>query len=67
MAEFSLYQEVRKSTGDYTFEGRVISVMKKIAFHPISGFCETDKVRYAVQNREGLIHIFSEGQLEAFR
>ena len=68
-AKFKKHNLVKKTTGDYLFEGYVIAVMEKIAIHSFGvrhGFSETDKIRYAVQNPQGLIHIFSENQLEAY-
>ncbi|MEE8597811.1 MAG: hypothetical protein V3T09_08395 [bacterium] len=49
---------VEKTGGDYYFYGVVISVLKKI----------TDskgkrKIRYVVQNKDGMLHIFNRSQL----
>ena len=46
---------VIKSGGDYSFTGVVIC-----AFTKLSG-----QVRYCVENAEGIVHIFSEKQLDA--
>lgn len=44
---------VIKEGGDYVFEGIVLSVFKKLS----------GKVRVAVENKDGLIHIFNPEQL----
>ena len=48
-------QQVRKVVGDYSFHGPVVGVMVK----------QDGQVRYAVENPEGILHIFSAKQLEA--
>ncbi len=53
LGKFHRGQEVVKSGGDYTFRGVVVA-----AFEKLSG-----KVRYVVENRDGILHIFSESQL----
>ena len=45
---------VIKTGGDYSFTGVVIC-----AFYKLSG-----QVRYCVENAEGIVHIFSEKQLD---
>lgn len=45
---------VKKTRGDYVFYGIVISVMRKRSGSP----------RYAVENEDGIVHIFSHGQLD---
>lgn len=44
---------VEKISGDYTFDGVVVSVFKKL----------NGKVRIVVENQDGLLHIFSENNL----
>lgn len=62
--EFELYDEVIKDTGDYIFRGVVIAVMEKVLFDNDGYFLrQTGNYRYAVQNRDGLIHIFNGKQL----
>lgn len=51
--EFSVKDKVEKHVGDYKFEGVVVS-----AFQKVSG-----KWRYVVENRDGILHIFSAKQL----
>lgn len=48
---------VRKSKGDYRFEGYVVSVFRKLNGH---------SVRYVVENDAGILHIFNGNQLEKF-
>lgn len=51
--KFNVGDLVVKETGDYTFEGWVISVFMK----------RSGKVRYVVENPQGILHIFSNGNL----
>lgn len=44
---------VMKTGGDYTFEGYVLCRFKKLS----------GKVRYVVENADGVVHIFNGGQL----
>lgn len=44
---------VQKLSGDYRFQGRVVS-----AFRKLSG-----EVRYVVENADGMLFLFNEGQL----
>jgi len=53
--KFSRLQTVRKVGGDYTFEGVVVAVFTKLS----------GKVRYVVEDDRGVLHIFSDKQLEA--
>ena len=45
--------KVIKSGGDYTFQGVVVSVFKKLS----------GQVRIVVENPQGILHIFSEKNL----
>lgn len=46
--------KVKKVTGDYSFEGAVVSVFEKLS----------GKVRVVVEDDRGILHIFSENNLE---
>ena len=46
--------KVYKITGDYNFEGIIVSKFEKLS----------GKTRYVVENKEGILHIFSELNLE---
>ena len=48
--------KVIKVTGDYTFNGIVVS-----KFNKLNGI-----ERYVVENKEGILHIFSDKQLKGF-
>jgi len=69
-SKFKLHEMVQKKVGDYTFEGIVIGIMEKVDLTRMAKTGKlyavrlNNKVRYAVQNEQGLIHIFSENQLE---
>jgi hypothetical protein len=52
--KFPLGAHVYKTGGDYYFEGIVVA-----AFHKLHG-----AARYVVENDAGILHIFSERQLE---
>lgn len=52
--KYEIGTHVIKSGGDYSFIGVVIC-----AFYKLSG-----QVRYCVENAEGIVHIFSEKQLD---
>lgn len=52
--KFKAHDLVRKITGDYTFDGVVLSV-----FHKLSG-----KVRLCVEDDRGIVHIFAPSQLD---
>lgn len=54
ISEFTLANRVRKVTGDYTFEGRVVGVISK----------SSGRVLYAVEDDRGIVRIFLESQLE---
>ena len=45
---------VKKVTGDYTFEGVVVAVFQKLS----------GQTRVVVENKDGILHIFSEANLE---
>jgi len=49
--------KVHKGGGDYTFDGTVIAVFEKLS----------GKIRYAVEDDRGIIHIFSESNLQPWR
>lgn len=51
---FSYGEHVIKATGDYTFDGTVTSVFRKLS----------GAVRYCVESRTGVVHIFNESQLQ---
>lgn len=51
---FNVGDRVEKVTGDYVFRGVVVSVFKK----------RNGLVRVVVENQDGLLHIFSETNLE---
>lgn len=53
---FAFYggERVIKRNGDYTFEGVVLVAFRKRSGSP----------RYAVENDEGIVHIFNHQQLE---
>jgi hypothetical protein len=53
--KFNIGEEVEKITGDYTFEGQV-----RCAFTKRNGAW-----RYVVENPDGLLHIFSDGNLQS--
>lgn len=52
---FKLGDKVRKIGGDYTFEGIVVSVFKKLS----------GKERFVVEDDRGVLHIYSDKNLEA--
>ena len=45
--------KVEKITGDYLFEGIIVSKFNKLE----------GQLRYVVQNKDGILHIFSEKNL----
>lgn len=45
---------VRKTSGDYIFEGIILCAFRKRSGSP----------RYVVENEDGIIHIFNHSQLE---
>lgn len=47
---------VIKSGGDYTFIGEIVAIFKK----------KSGVVRVAVENLDGILHIFSEKQLSLY-
>ena len=53
-AKVNVGSKVTKSGGDYIFEGIIVAKFPKI-----SGV-----IRYVVENDDGVLHIFSEKQLE---
>lgn len=53
-AKFNLGEKVWKAKGDYTFRGEVVGVILKLS----------GSIRYVVENSDGILHIFSENQLE---
>lgn len=53
-SSFQEGDEVYKVSGDYTFVGIVVSVFQKT---------QSGAIRYVVENKEGLLHIFSAQQL----
>lgn len=57
--KFKKGDHVSKESGDYVFYGVIIAVMEKVDTQGRP----SGQIRYAAQNRDGLIHIFSEGQL----
>ena len=52
--KFRRGQQVVKDGGDYTFRGVVVAAFAK----------QSGKVRYVVENADGILHIFSEAQLK---
>lgn len=54
LGKFRRGQQVVKDGGDYTFRGVVVAVFTK----------QSGKVRYVVENADGILHIFSEAQLK---
>lgn len=52
--EFNIGERVRKDSGDYTFEGNVVSVFRK----------RSQAVRYVVEDDRGLLFIFNEASLK---
>ena len=46
--------KVKKVTGDYAFDGIVVSVFQKLS----------GKTRYVVEDDRGILHIFSEKNLD---
>lgn len=59
---FSVGDFVIKDSGDYTFKGVVVSAYRKAVFEKV-GISFTGPWRYDVQNRDGVLHIFSAKQL----
>lgn len=53
---FKLGDRVIKSKGDYTFTGEI-----RAAFTKASG-----AIRYVVENPDGILHIFSDSNLEPY-
>ena len=51
---FKVDDFVYKDTGDYTFTGVVVSVFRK----------RSGAIRYVVENKDGICHIFSDKQLK---
>lgn len=51
---FCTGDKVRKVSGDYKFDGTVVSVFRKLS----------DAVRYVVEDDRGILHIFSATNLE---
>jgi hypothetical protein len=52
--KFNVGEKVRKVSGDYRFVGHVVA-----AFQKLSG-----QIRYVVEDDRGILHIFSEANLE---
>lgn len=46
--------KVKKVTGDYKFEGIIVAVFEKL----------DGKIRLVVENQDGILHIYSEKNLE---
>lgn len=46
---------VKKTSGDYQFRGRVMAAFTKL---------DRLTIRYIVENKDGVVHVFSRGQLE---
>jgi hypothetical protein len=57
---------VRKIGGDYAFEGWVVMLGRKLKTKD-ENLSWSTQVRLVVQNRDGVLHIFSPGQLERIR
>jgi hypothetical protein len=53
VSDYKVGDHVRKVGGDYTFDGVVVSKFSKTS----------GKVRYVVENAQGILHIFSEANL----
>jgi hypothetical protein len=51
---FGVGDFVKKTGGDYTFDGVVVAVFEK----------RSKAVRYVVENGEGILHIYSEKNLK---
>ncbi len=60
MPKFKIKDKVEKTGGDYTFRGKVIGIFNKLT-RDLEEF--SDEIRLAVQNYEGVIHIYSEKNL----
>lgn len=52
---FEVGDKVEKFGGDYTFEGIVVAIFKKLS----------GKIRLVVEDDRGILHIFSENNLRA--
>lgn len=52
---FLVHDPVRKIGGDYSFEGHVVAVFRKL---------DRTSIRYVVENFEGVLHIYSAKNLE---
>jgi hypothetical protein len=52
-ARFSVGDNVRKIGGDYTFEGVVVSVCRKLS----------GTIRYVVEDDRGVLHVYSDKTL----
>jgi len=53
---FAVGDRVIKDKGDYKYYGIVVGVIQKLSH----------AIRYVVENRDGMLFIFSESQLEHF-
>lgn len=54
MSKFAVGDKVKKITGDYAFDGVVRSVFQKL----------NGKTRLVVEDDRGILHIFSESNLD---
>lgn len=66
--KFRVGDRVIKDRGDYTFEGIVVAAFRKIDKVKLDSPREelqlpTGPWRYVAQNREGILHIYSDAQL----
>lgn len=52
--KFAINDHVIKDSGDYRYKGHVVSVFEKMS----------GAVRYVVENEDGMLFIFNEGQLK---
>lgn len=52
--KFNLYDDVIKNRGDYTFRGVVVAAFQK----------KSGAWRYVVENDAGILHIFSDAQID---
>jgi len=55
-SRFEVGDRVEKTSGDYTYEGTVVSVFKKLS----------GKIRLVVEDNRGLLFIFNEKSLTSF-
>ena len=60
--KFKIGDKVKKVTGDYKFEGYVVSIFSKLPFTNDVN----QRIRIVVENSDGILHIYNEKNLELY-